>query len=32
MSDKTLIVDGLTVSFAGQSVVRDLSFTLAPGR
>lgn len=32
MSDKTLIVDGLTVSFAGHSVVRDLSFTLAPGR
>ncbi|MDR6713789.1 peptide/nickel transport system ATP-binding protein [Pseudomonas hunanensis] len=32
MSDNTLIVDGLTVSFAGTSVVRDLSFTLAPGR
>ncbi|MCO7515955.1 ABC transporter ATP-binding protein [Pseudomonas guariconensis] len=32
MSDKTLIVDGLNVAFAGRSVVRDLSFTLQPGR
>jgi peptide/nickel transport system ATP-binding protein len=32
MTDKTLIVEGLTVSFAGNSVVRDVSFTLAPGR
>ncbi|MCO8168282.1 ABC transporter ATP-binding protein [Pseudomonas sp. 21LCFQ02] len=32
MSDNTLIVDGLNVSFDGQTVVHDLSFTLAPGR
>jgi len=32
MSDKTLIVEGLTVAFEGRSVVRDLSFTLQPGR
>ncbi|MDF0729490.1 ABC transporter ATP-binding protein [Pseudomonas entomophila] len=32
MSDKTLIVDGLNVAFDGHSVVRGLSFTLAPGR
>ncbi|MHC6225860.1 dipeptide ABC transporter ATP-binding protein [Pseudomonas sp. X10] len=32
MSDKTLIVDGLSVAFAGQPVVRELSFSLAPGR
>ncbi|MBH3414179.1 dipeptide ABC transporter ATP-binding protein [Pseudomonas putida] len=32
MSDKTLIVEGLNVAFEGRSVVRDLSFTLAPGR
>ncbi|MBC3464753.1 ABC transporter ATP-binding protein [Pseudomonas sp. RW10S2] len=32
MSDKTLIVDGLNVTFEGRSVVRELSFTLAPGR
>ena len=32
MSDKHLIVEGLSIEFAGQSVVRDLSFTLAPGK
>ncbi|MND42034.1 Glutathione import ATP-binding protein GsiA [compost metagenome] len=32
MSDKTLIVEGLNVAFDGASVVRDLSFTLLPGR
>ena len=32
MSDKTLIVEGLNVAFDGASVVRDLSFTLPPGR
>lgn len=32
MSDKTLIVEGLNVTFEGRSVVRELSFTLAPGR
>ncbi|MBX8496328.1 ABC transporter ATP-binding protein [Pseudomonas cichorii] len=32
MSDKTLIVEGLNIAFEGRSVVRDLSFTLAPGR
>lgn len=32
MSDKRLIVDGLSIEFAGQSVVRNLSFTLEPGR
>ena len=32
MSDKTLVVEGLNVAFEGRSVVRDLSFTLAPGR
>nr|WP_314527113.1 ABC transporter ATP-binding protein [uncultured Pseudomonas sp.] len=32
MSDKHLIVEGLCIEFAGQPVVRDLSFTLAPGK
>ena len=32
MSDKTLIVEGLSIAFEGRNVVRDLSFTLAPGR
>lgn len=32
MSEKTLIVEGLNVAFDGSSVVRDLSFTLQPGR
>lgn len=33
MSDqKRLIVEGLSVEFAGQSVVRNLSFTLEPGK
>ncbi len=32
MSDKRLIVDGLTIEFAGQTVVRNLSFTLEPGK
>ena len=32
MSHKTLIVEGLSVEFAGQSVVRNLSFTLEPGK
>ena len=32
MSDKQLIVEGLSIEFAGQSVVRNLSFTLAPGK
>ncbi len=32
MSDKYLIVEGLSIEFAGQSVVRDVSFTLAPGK
>ncbi|WP_028696104.1 dipeptide ABC transporter ATP-binding protein [Pseudomonas cremoricolorata] len=32
MSDKTLIVEALQVAFAGVDVVRDLSFTLSPGR
>ena len=32
MSHKTLIVEGLSVEFAGQSVVRNLSFTLPPGK
>ncbi|HYQ50071.1 MAG TPA: ABC transporter ATP-binding protein, partial [Pseudomonas sp.] len=32
MTDKTLIVDRLNVAFDGHSVVRDLSFTLSPGR
>ena len=29
---KRLIVEGLSIEFAGQSVVRDLSFTLEPGK
>ncbi|WP_459205661.1 dipeptide ABC transporter ATP-binding protein [Pseudomonas sp. MLB6B] len=29
---KRLIVEGLSIEFAGQSVVRNLSFTLEPGR
>ncbi|KAF1010356.1 MAG: Glutathione import ATP-binding protein GsiA [Pseudomonas fluorescens] len=33
MSDKkTLVVEGLSIEFAGQSVVHNLSFTLAPGK
>lgn len=32
MSHKTLIVEGLSVDFAGQNVVRNLSFTLEPGK
>lgn len=32
MSQKTLIVEDLNVEFAGQSVVRHLSFTLEPGK
>jgi peptide/nickel transport system ATP-binding protein len=32
MSDKRLIVDGLSIEFAGQSVVRNLSFILEPGK
>lgn len=32
MSDKHLIVEDLSIEFAGQSVVRNLSFTLAPGK
>ncbi|MDH4764052.1 ABC transporter ATP-binding protein [Pseudomonas sp. CBMAI 2609] len=32
MNDTTLIVEGLSVAFGHQPVVRDLSFTLAPGR
>ncbi|MEG8200678.1 ABC transporter ATP-binding protein [Pseudomonas sp. 5FOS] len=32
MSDKTLTVEGLNVAFDDGSVVRDLSFTLPPGR
>lgn len=32
MSDKRLVVDGLSIEFAGQSVVRNLSFTLEPGK
>ncbi|WP_431037612.1 dipeptide ABC transporter ATP-binding protein [Pseudomonas yamanorum] len=33
MSDqKRLIVEGLSIEFAGQSVVRNLSFTLEPGK
>jgi len=32
MSDKFLIVEDLSIEFAGQSVVRNLSFTLAPGK
>lgn len=29
---KQLIVEGLSIEFAGRSVVRDLSFALAPGK
>lgn len=32
MNDKGLIVEGLSIEFAGQWVVRDLSFTLEPGK
>ncbi|WP_426217711.1 dipeptide ABC transporter ATP-binding protein [Pseudomonas sp. DWRC2-2] len=32
MSDKRLIVEGLSIEFAGQSVVRNVSFTLEPGK
>ena len=32
MSDKTLIVEGLSIRFGDHSVVRDLSFTLVPGK
>ena len=32
MSDKHLIVEGLSIEFGGQAVVRDVSFTLAPGK
>ncbi|MFJ7883058.1 dipeptide ABC transporter ATP-binding protein [Pseudomonas sp. NPDC096917] len=32
MSDKYLIVEGLSIEFSGQPVVRDVSFTLAPGK
>ncbi|MCH4874588.1 dipeptide ABC transporter ATP-binding protein [Pseudomonas sp. TMW22091] len=32
MSDKHLIVEGLSIEFGGQTVVRNLSFTLAPGK
>lgn len=32
MSDKHLIVEGLSIEFGGQTVVRDVSFTLAPGK
>lgn len=31
MTDTTLIVEGLSVAFGDQPVVRDLNFTLAPG-
>ena len=32
MSDKHLIVEGLSIEFNGQTVVHNLSFTLAPGK
>lgn len=32
MSDKHLIVEGLSIEFGGQTVVRDVSFSLAPGK
>ncbi|ALE87725.1 dipeptide ABC transporter ATP-binding protein [Pseudomonas versuta] len=32
MSDKHLIVEGLSIEFDGQIVVHNLSFTLAPGK
>ena len=32
MSRKTLVVEGLSIEFAGHSVVRDLSFALEPGK
>ena len=32
MSRKTLIVEGLSIEFAGHGVVRELSFTLEPGQ
>ncbi|MCU1727101.1 ABC transporter ATP-binding protein [Pseudomonas sp. 7P_10.2_Bac1] len=32
MSDKHLIVEGLSIEFGGQTVVHDVSFTLAPGK
>lgn len=32
MNGKNLIVEGLTISFGTQNVVRDLSFTLEPGK
>lgn len=32
MSDKRLIVEDLTIEFDGQSVVRNLSFVLEPGK
>lgn len=32
MSRKTLVVEGLSIEFAGHSVVRNLSFTLEPGK
>ena len=32
MTDKRLIVEGLSIEFAGRSVVRNVSFTLEPGK
>ncbi len=32
MSDKHLVVEGLSIEFDGQTVVHNLSFTLAPGK
>lgn len=32
MSDKHLTVEGLSIEFGGQTVVHNLSFTLAPGK
>jgi peptide/nickel transport system ATP-binding protein len=32
MSRRTLVVEGLSIEFAGHSVVRNLSFTLQPGK
>lgn len=32
MSDQELVVDGLSIAFGERQVVRELSFTLAPGK
>ena len=32
MSERSLIVEGLSIAFADRQVIRDLSFTLEPGK